>query len=43
MRVEIEERMLTRDSVPVWVKDSDFSGCYDDFCHQVRDFPFVSL
>ncbi|PVG00095.1 hypothetical protein CPB86DRAFT_813377 [Serendipita vermifera] len=35
MRVEIEERMRASDSVPVWVNDSDFSGCYDDFCHQV--------
>ncbi|KAG8835268.1 hypothetical protein FRC17_004575 [Serendipita sp. 399] len=35
MRKNIEERMANRDSVPVWVKDSDFSGCYDNFCHQV--------
>ncbi|KAG8760617.1 hypothetical protein FRC14_002463 [Serendipita sp. 396] len=35
MRRDIEERMSDRDSIPVWVKDNDFSGCYDDFCHQV--------
>lgn len=28
--------METRDSLPVWVSDTDFSGCYDSFCHQVR-------
>lgn len=38
MRKDIEERMQTRDSIPVWVSDSDFSGCYDDFCHQVYGF-----
>ena len=24
-----------RDSVPVWIPDSDFASCYDEFCHQV--------
>ena len=24
-----------RDSVPVWISDSDFASCYDEFCHQV--------
>ncbi|CCA66498.1 related to alpha,alpha-trehalose-phosphate synthase, 115 KD subunit [Serendipita indica DSM 11827] len=35
MRSDIEERMKEKDSVPVWVSDGDFKGCYDDFCHQV--------
>ncbi|TBU43087.1 glycosyltransferase family 20-domain-containing protein, partial [Dichomitus squalens] len=24
-----------RESVPVWIPDSDFASCYDEFCHQV--------
>ena len=36
MRTAIEAQMETRESVPVWVSDADFSGCYDKFCHQVR-------
>ncbi|THH21691.1 hypothetical protein EUX98_g8296 [Antrodiella citrinella] len=23
------------ESLPVWIPDSDFAGCYDEFCHQV--------
>lgn len=31
----IEKKLAEHDSVPVWVSDADFSGCYDSFCHQV--------
>lgn len=24
-----------RDSLPVWIPDSEFQSCYDEFCHQV--------
>ncbi|KAI0742614.1 glycosyltransferase family 20-domain-containing protein [Daedaleopsis nitida] len=24
-----------RDSIPVWIPDADFAGCYDEYCHQV--------
>jgi trehalose 6-phosphate synthase complex regulatory subunit len=43
MRTAIEAQMETRDSVPVWVSDADFSGCYDSFCHQVRIEPVFLL
>ncbi len=36
LRRNIEWRMREdRDSVPVWIPDSDFASCYDEFCHQV--------
>lgn len=35
MRTAIEAQMETRESIPVWVSDADFNGCYDKFCHQV--------
>ncbi|KAI0752115.1 glycosyltransferase family 20-domain-containing protein [Fomes fomentarius] len=36
LRRNIEWRMREdRDSLPVWIPDSDFAGCYDEFCHQV--------
>lgn len=37
LRRNIEWRMRDDcDSLPVWIPDSEFAGCYDDFCHQVR-------
>ncbi|KAF8890790.1 glycosyltransferase family 20-domain-containing protein [Gymnopilus junonius] len=36
LRRDIDERMLAqRDSLPVWIPDAEFQGCYDEFCHQV--------
>ncbi|KAI0370930.1 hypothetical protein BV20DRAFT_966016 [Pilatotrama ljubarskyi] len=36
LRRSIEWRMREeRDSLPVWIADSDFAGCYDEYCHQV--------
>ncbi|KAL1937908.1 hypothetical protein VTO73DRAFT_12658 [Trametes versicolor] len=36
LRRSIEWRMREeRNSVPVWISDSDFASCYDEFCHQV--------
>ena len=36
LRRNIEWRMREeRDSLPVWIPDSDFQSCYDEFCHQV--------
>ncbi|KAH9856277.1 glycosyltransferase family 20-domain-containing protein [Lenzites betulinus] len=36
LRRSLEWRMREeRESVPVWIPDSDFASCYDEFCHQV--------
>ncbi|KAH9916264.1 glycosyltransferase family 20-domain-containing protein [Epithele typhae] len=36
LRRNMEWRMREeRDSLPVWIADSDFASCYDEFCHQV--------
>ncbi|KAJ3985852.1 glycosyltransferase family 20-domain-containing protein [Lentinula detonsa] len=38
LRERVEEALPRQEGgveVPVWVEDSDFEGCYDEFCHQV--------
>ncbi|TDL26924.1 glycosyltransferase family 20 protein [Rickenella mellea] len=36
LRDNINKRMrVEAESVPVWIPDSEFSKCYDEFCHQV--------
>ncbi|XP_006455649.1 hypothetical protein AGABI2DRAFT_121550 [Agaricus bisporus var. bisporus H97] len=36
VRDDIDTRMFTEESsVPVWIPDSEFQSCYDEFCHQV--------
>ncbi|KIK68474.1 glycosyltransferase family 20 protein [Collybiopsis luxurians FD-317 M1] len=38
LRERVEEALPQGEDsveVPVWVKDADFEGCYDEFCHQV--------
>lgn len=37
VRRDIDARMFTeQNSVPVWIPDSEFQSCYDEFCHQVQ-------
>ncbi|KAF8200267.1 alpha,alpha-trehalose-phosphate synthase [Pholiota molesta] len=36
LRKDIDERMLSqRGQLPVWIPDTEFQKCYDEFCHQV--------
>ncbi|OSD03743.1 glycosyltransferase family 20 protein [Trametes coccinea BRFM310] len=36
LRRSMEWRMREeRESIPVWIPDSEFASCYDEFCHQV--------
>ncbi|KAJ7071405.1 alpha,alpha-trehalose-phosphate synthase [Mycena amicta] len=36
LRRAVDRRMqLEHDSLPVWIPDSEFESCYDEFCHQV--------
>ena len=36
LRRDIDKKMRKEyDSLPVWIPDSEFSKCYDEFCHQV--------
>lgn len=36
MRSNIESSMMLQNSsLPVWIPDAEFEGCYDEFCHQV--------
>ncbi|PCH42911.1 glycosyltransferase family 20 protein [Wolfiporia cocos MD-104 SS10] len=36
LRRNMEWRMRDQfESVPVWIPDAEFAGCYDEFCHQV--------
>ena len=43
LRKDINSRMLTqRSSVPVWIPDAEFESFYDEFCHQVSWFSFLS-
>jgi trehalose 6-phosphate synthase/phosphatase len=33
----MQNRMVAQNhSLPVWIPDAEFEGCYDEFCHQVR-------
>lgn len=37
LRDDINQKMRREvSSVPVWIPDTEFSKCYDEFCHQVR-------
>jgi hypothetical protein len=37
LRKDIDKKMMEKcDSQPVWIPDSEFESCYDEFCHQVR-------
>ncbi|KAF9473941.1 hypothetical protein BDN70DRAFT_924896 [Pholiota conissans] len=36
LRKDIDQRMLSqRGQLPVWIPDTEFQKCYDEFCHQV--------
>ncbi|KAF9516717.1 glycosyltransferase family 20 protein [Hydnum rufescens UP504] len=35
MRRDVHTKLGQNENFPVWVKDEDFVGCYDVFCHQV--------
>ena len=36
LKRSIDKRMFEKaESVPVWIPDSEFQKCYDEFCHQV--------
>lgn len=36
LKRSVDRRMLEQcESVPVWIPDSEFEKCYDEFCHQV--------
>jgi trehalose 6-phosphate synthase complex regulatory subunit len=36
LRNDIDRKMLSQSSsLPVWIPDAEFEGCYDEFCHQV--------
>ncbi|KAG9012855.1 hypothetical protein FRB94_005001 [Tulasnella sp. JGI-2019a] len=36
LRVDLELKYHSQhDSVPVWITDAEFGGCYDVYCHQV--------
>ncbi|KAG8852596.1 hypothetical protein FRB96_008595 [Tulasnella sp. 330] len=36
LRVDLELKYHSEhDSIPVWITDSEFGGCYDVYCHQV--------
>lgn len=42
LRHNIDRRMLQQcNSLPVWIPDSEFESCYDEFCHQVRVVTFL--
>lgn len=44
MRKDIDARMFVEEkSVPVWIPDSEFQSCYDEFCHQVEDMFCLTL
>ncbi|KAI6167839.1 hypothetical protein EDD17DRAFT_1535457 [Pisolithus thermaeus] len=31
------------DSVPIWIPDSEFETCYDEFCHQAKVSYIITL
>ncbi|KAG9043488.1 hypothetical protein FS837_009481 [Tulasnella sp. UAMH 9824] len=36
LRVDLELKYQSQhDSLPVWITDAEFAGCYDGYCHQV--------
>lgn len=36
LRVDLELKYQSEhDSLPVWITDAEFAGCYDGYCHQV--------
>lgn len=40
LRVDLELKYQSQhDSLPVWITDAEFAGCYDGYCHQVRPVP----
>lgn len=46
LRERVEEALPQQEGgaeVPVWVEDSVFEGCYDEFCHQVKPGSYPRL
>lgn len=40
LRVDLELKYQSEhDSLPVWITDAEFAGCYDGYCHQVCLIP----
>ncbi len=36
LKVDLELKYGSQyDSLPVWISDAEFTGCYDMYCHQV--------